>query len=118
MPPAAAIIAAMLLGLVIGDKYVPDPQLEMKAYRKLSDAAFSRMLEEAETIARTRGGGLEVRSMADGEDFFELRAHGQPVMLVDNSSMQLLVVVAGESRERAPDLREREESWRARMRRD
>lgn len=109
MPPAAAIIAAMLLGLVIGDKYVPDARLEMKTYRKLSDAAFRPMLEEAETIARTRGGGLEVRSIADGEDFFELRAHGQPVMLVDNSSMQLLVVVFGEAREPVLDLSELEQ---------
>ena len=109
MPPAAAVIAAMLLGLMIGDKYVPDTRLEMKAYRKLSDAAFRRMLEEAKTIAWARGGGLEVRSMADGEGFFELRAHGQPVMLVDNSSMQLLVVVFGEVREPVLDLSELEQ---------
>lgn len=109
MPPAVAIIAAMLLGLVIGDKYLPDAPLEMKAYRKLSDAAFRRMREEAETITRTRGGGLEVSSMADGEGFFELRADGQPVMLVDNSSMQLLVVVFGETQEPALDLSELEQ---------
>jgi len=118
MPFAVAIIANMLLVLVIGDKYVPIARLEMKAYRKFSDAAFRRMREEAETIARTCGGGLEVSSMTDGEGFSELRVHGQPAMLADNSSMQLLVVVAGESRERATDLRELEQNWRARMRPD
>lgn len=94
-PPAVAIITAVLLGLVIGDRYLPDAPLDMKAYRKLSDAAFRRMREEAETITRTRGGDLEVSSMAYGEGFFELRADGQPVMLLDNSSMQLLVDVLG-----------------------
>lgn len=118
MPPAVAIMASMLLGLVIGDRYVPDAPLKMKVYRELSDAKFKRMREETELSARKRGVALKVSSMADGEAFFELWAHGQPIMLVDNSSMQLLVAVAGDSREGASDLRELKQSGRARMRPD
>jgi len=39
-------------------------------------------------------------------------------MLVDNSSMQLVVMVAGDAGERAPDLRDLREQWRVRTRPD
>lgn len=109
LPTAVAIMASMLLGLVIGDRYVPGAPLEMKVYRRLSDAEFRRMREEAQLSARTRSNGLKVSSMDDGEASFELWAHGKPVMLVDNSSMQLLVVVLGEAREPVLDLSELEQ---------
>lgn len=115
IPPALPILAAMLLGLATGERYAPDARLEMKAYRRLTDAEFGRMREDAQMFAGSRSAELEVGSMADGRRFFELRARGQPVVLVDNSTMQLLVVVFGEAREQVPDLVELEQRWRVRI---
>lgn len=111
MPLALAIVGTMLLGLVIGGRSGPVAPLEVKAFRRLPDADFGRMRGEAEMFAGSRSAGLEVSSRADGQRFFELQAHGQPVMLVDNSSVHLLVVVFGEAREQVPDLVELEQRW-------
>ncbi|MGO4266138.1 MULTISPECIES: hypothetical protein [unclassified Stenotrophomonas] len=114
VPLAFAIVANVLLGLVIEDRYVPNAPLELKAYRSLTDAEFGLMLEEAEMFAGSRSAGLEVSSITDGQRFFELQAHGQPVMLADNSSTHLLVVIFGEAREQVPDLVQLEQRWQVR----
>ena len=109
----------MLLGLVVGDRYVPEAPLEVKAYQRVSDAEFRLMRKEAEEFAAALEGlGLVVSSRDAHERYFELQADGQPVMLVDNSSVQLVVVIAGESRARVPELRELQQYWRVRTRPD
>ncbi|AWH16221.1 hypothetical protein C1922_02205 [Stenotrophomonas sp. ZAC14D2_NAIMI4_7] len=109
----------MVMGLVISDYYLPQATLEVKAYRSLSDYSFGVMRQEAEAFAEARGGVRLEESPGDGsERYFVLHAAGQPVMLVDNSSMQLVVMVAGDAGERAPDLRELREQWRVRTRPD
>lgn len=112
VPRALSIVGAMLLGLVIGGRSGPVAPLEMKNFRRLPDAEFGRMRAETEMFAGSSSVGREVSSMADGQRFFELQAHGQPVTLVDNSSVQLLVVVFGEAREQVPNLVELEQRWR------
>ena len=109
----------MVLGLAVGDRYVPEAPLEVNAYQRVSDAEFRLMRMEAEEFAGgLEGRGLAVSSKDAHERYFELRADGQPVMLVDNSSVQLVVVVAGESRARVPELRDLQHSWRVRTRPD
>ncbi|MNC74890.1 hypothetical protein D3C75_1263280 [compost metagenome] len=77
------------------------------------------MRKEAEAFAKARGGeGAVVSSRDESARYFELRADGKPVMLVDNSPVQLVVLVAGDSRERVQDLRDLQQQWRVRTRPD
>lgn len=109
----------MVVGLVISDYFLPQAALEVKAYRRLSDYSFGVMREEAEAFAQARGGVRLEASSGDGsERYFVLHANGQPVMLVDNSSMQLVVMVVGDAGERTPDLQDLREQWRVRTRPD
>ncbi len=97
----------MVMGMVIADHYLPQATLEVQVYRRLSDAEFRLMREEAEAFAKARGGeGVVVSSRDESARYFELRANRNPVMLVDNSAVQLMVMVAGDSRERVLDLRD------------
>lgn len=119
VPPVVVTSTLMVVGLVISDYFLPQATLDVRAYRGLSDYSFGVMREEANAFAQARGGVRLEESPRDGsERYFVLHADGQPVMLVDNSSMQLVVMVAGEAGERAPDLRDLREQWRVRMRPD
>lgn len=105
LPPVVITTTLMVMGVVIADHSFPQATRDVKAYRRLSDAEFRLMQKEAEAFAKARSGqGLVESSGGVSERYFELRADGKPVMLVDNSSMQLVVALAEDSRERAPDL--------------
>lgn len=119
VPPVVVTSTLMVMGLVISDYYLPQATLEVNAYRRLSDYSFGVMREEAKAFAQARGGVRLEESLGDGSElYFVLHADGQPVMLVDNSSMQLVVMVAGNVGERAPDLQDLREQWRVRTRPD
>ncbi|MBK0024998.1 hypothetical protein IAE57_02385 [Stenotrophomonas sp. S48] len=119
VPPVVVTSTLMVMGLVIADYFLPQATLEVKAYRRLSDYSFEVMREEAKAFAQARGGVRLEESSRDGsERYFVLHADGQAVMLVDNSSMQLVVMVVGDAGERAPDLRDLREQWRVRTRPD
>ncbi|MCW2068345.1 UNVERIFIED_ORG: hypothetical protein M2420_003716 [Stenotrophomonas maltophilia] len=119
VPPVVITTTLMVMGLVIADHYLPRATLEVKVYRRLSDAEFRIMRKEAEAFAEARvDDGLMVSSRGEGERYFELRADEQPVMLVDNSLSQLVVMVAGDAGERVPDLRDLKQQWRIRTRAD
>ncbi|WP_159094482.1 hypothetical protein [Stenotrophomonas sp. YAU14D1_LEIMI4_1] len=119
VPPVVVTSTLMVMGLVISDYFLPQATLEVKAYRRLSDYSFGVMRQEAEAFAQARGGvRLEVSSGDGSERYFVLHANGQPVMLVDNSSMQLMVMIVGDAGERAPDLRDLRQQWRVRTRPD
>jgi len=119
VPPVVVTSTLMVMGLVISDYFLPQAALEVKAYRRLSDYSFGVMRDEAEAFALARGGvRLEVSSADGSERYFVLLADGQPVMLVDNSSMQLVVMVAGNAGERSPDLLDLQQQWRVRTRPD
>lgn len=119
VPPEVVTTTLMVMGMVIADHYLPQATLEVQVYRRLSDAEFRLMREEAEAFAKARGGeGVVVRSRDESARYFELRANGNPVMLVDNSAVQLMVMVAGDSRERVLDLRDLQQQWRVRTRPD
>ncbi|MEG0192099.1 MAG: hypothetical protein RR698_02915 [Stenotrophomonas sp.] len=119
VPPVVVTSTLMVMGLVISDYYLPQATLEVKAYRRLSDYSFGVMRKEAEAFAQARGGVRLEESSGDGSGrYFVLHTDGQPVMLVDNSSMQLVVMVAGDAGGRAPDLRELQQQWRVRTRPD
>lgn len=105
VPPEVVTTTLMVMGMVIADHYLPQATLEVQVYRRLSDAELRLMRKEAEAFAKARGcERVVVSSRDESARCFELRADGKPVMLVDNSAMQLMVIVAGDSLERVPDL--------------
>lgn len=76
------------------------------------------MRKESEAFAKALGGEGVVSSGDERARYFELRVNGKPVMLADNSAMQLMVIVAGNSQERVPDFRDLQQRWRVRTRLD
>lgn len=115
VPPEVVTTPLMVMGMVIADHYLPHATLEVQVYPRLSDAEFRLMRKEAEAFAKARGGeGVVVSSRDESARYFELRANGKPVMLVDNSVAQLMVMVAGDSQERVPDLQSLQRQWRVR----
>lgn len=95
----------MLLGFVVSDHCFPQAMLEVKVYRRLSDTSLGLMRKEAEAFSEVRGDdGLAVSSRNESERYFLLQANGEPVMLADSSSMQLVVMVAGDEGGQVPDL--------------
>ncbi|MCU1000348.1 hypothetical protein JAK44_05145 [Stenotrophomonas maltophilia] len=115
VPPEIVTTTLMVMGMVMADHYLPQATLEVQVYPRLSDAEFSLMRKEAKAFAKARGGeGVVVSSRDESARYFELRANEKPVMLVDNSVAQLMVMVAGDSQERVPDLRNLQQQWRVR----
>lgn len=84
----AALLAA--LSAAIASRHVPKADLGLRTLRKVSDAEFAVMHEEAVRLVR---GGLVLQARHAGERYFEVSCHGAPVMLVDNSSEQLVIVL-------------------------
>ncbi|WP_206746987.1 hypothetical protein, partial [Stenotrophomonas maltophilia] len=102
MPPFVVTAALMLMAQVISYHCLPQATLKVKGYRRLSDTEFRFMRKEVEEFAEADGGrGLVVSSRDEGEGYFELWADREPV-IVDNSPIQLVVVIAEHSAERVP----------------
>lgn len=80
-----AAVAAM-----IASRHVPQAGLDLRTFRKVSDAEFAVMREEA---ARPVREGLVQDARYAGEKYFEVSCHGAPLMLVDNSLEQLVIVL-------------------------
>lgn len=88
----AALLAA--LSATIASCHVPKAGLELRTFRKVSDAEFSVMREEAVRLVRE---GLVPHARYTGERYFKVSCHGAPVMLVDNSLEQLVIVLYADS---------------------
>jgi len=84
----AALLAA--LSATIASCHVPKAGLELRTFRKVSDAEFSVMREEAVRLVRE---GLVQHARYTGDRYFEVSCDGIPVMLVDNSLEQLVIVL-------------------------
>ncbi|WP_401742492.1 hypothetical protein [Stenotrophomonas geniculata] len=82
----AALLAA--LSAAIASRDVPKVGLEQWTFRKMSDAEFAVMREEAVRLVRE---DLVRDAWYMGERYFEVSCHGAPVMLVDNSLHQLVI---------------------------
>lgn len=84
----AVLLAALCAA--IASCHVPSAGLQLRTFRKVSDAEFAVMREEAARFVR-EGQVLDTRY--PGERYFEVSCHGVPVMLVDNSLEQLVIVL-------------------------
>lgn len=84
----AALLAA--LSAAIASRHVPKADLELRTFRKVSDAEFAVMREEAVRLVRE---GLVQHARYAGDRYFEVSCDGIPVMLMDNSLEQLVIVL-------------------------
>lgn len=85
----AILCLAALIGSALAHLHLPKGDLELKNYPKVSAAEFAVMREEALSLAvedaALGAGRFEAR-------YFELTCRGEPALLVDNSSSQLLIL--------------------------
>lgn len=83
----ALLCLAALIGSALAHFHLPKGNLELKTYPKISAAEFAVMREEALSLvaedAALGAGRFDAR-------YFELTCRGEPALLVDNSSSQLL----------------------------
>ncbi len=83
------VFVAALIGAALANFYLPKDNLELKTYPKVSAAEFSIMREEALSLeaedATLGAGPFEAR-------YLQLTCRGEPALLVDNSSSQLLIL--------------------------
>ncbi len=84
----AVLLAA--LSAAIASRHVPKADLELRTFRKVSDAEFSVMREEAVRLVRE---GVVHDARYAGERYFEVSCDGKPVILLDNSLEQLVIVL-------------------------
>lgn len=84
----AVLLAA--LSAAIASRHVPKADLELRTFRKVSDAEFAVMREEAVRLVRE---GVVQDAWYAGERYFEVSCDGKPVMLVDNSLEQLVILL-------------------------
>lgn len=92
-PMKPAIYGAVLmaaLSAAIASRHVPKARLELRTFRKVSDAEFAVMHEEAVRLVRE---GLVQHARYAGDRHFEVSCDGIPVMLMDNSLEQLVIVL-------------------------
>ena len=85
----AVLLAA--LSATIASRHVPKAGLELRTFRKVSDAEFAVMREEAVRLVRE---GVVQDARYAGERYFEVSCDGKPVILVDNSLEQLVIVLS------------------------
>lgn len=84
----AVLLAA--LSATIASRHLPKTGLELRTFRKVSDAEFAVMREEAVRLVRE---GVVQDARYAGERYFEVSCDGKPVILVDNSLEQLVIVL-------------------------
>lgn len=84
----AVLLAA--LSATIASRHVPKAGLELRTFRKVSDAELAVMHEEAVRLVRE---GLVQHARYAGDRHFEVSCDGIPVMQMDNSLEQLVIVL-------------------------
>lgn len=85
----AVLCLAALIGSALAYFHLPKGALELMTYAEVSAGEFAVMREEALSLA------AEDPALGAGrfeERYFELTCRGEPALLVDNSSSQLLIL--------------------------
>ncbi|TGW15167.1 hypothetical protein E4417_22240 [Stenotrophomonas maltophilia] len=89
-PVIYGVVLLAALCAAIASCHVPKAGLQLRTFPKVSDAEFAVMREEA---VRLVSGGQVLDTRHLGERYFEVSCDGKPVMLVDNSLEQLVIVL-------------------------
>lgn len=100
-----ALMAATLLGLVIGGACMPPATMTLEAHPRLNDSEYALLQTEAERFAERLGClGLAIELRSHSPSLFELSIRNKPILLVDNSGSQLLVVTVSAGKGEEIDL--------------
>ena len=89
-PLIYGVVLLAALSAAIASRHLPKAGLAPGAFRKVSDAEFAVMREEAVRLVR---GGVVQDTGYPRERYFEVSCDDTPVMLVDNSLEQLVIVL-------------------------
>ncbi|WP_313439344.1 hypothetical protein [Stenotrophomonas sp.] len=89
-PVIYGVVLLTLLCAAVANRHVPRIGLNLWTLRKVPDAEFAVMREDAARLVR---GGVVRGARHPGERYFEVSCEGKPVMLVDNSLEQLVIVL-------------------------
>lgn len=89
-PLIYGVVLLTILCAVIANWHVPKLGLNLWTLRKVSDAEFAVMREDAVRLVR---GGVVRGARYPGDRNFEVSCDGKPVMLVDNSLEGLVIVL-------------------------
>lgn len=89
-PLIYGVVLLTILCAAIANWHVPKLGLNLWTLRRVSDAEFAGMHEDAVRLVR---GGVVRDVQHSGESYFEVSCHGKPVMLVDNSMERLVIVL-------------------------
>lgn len=89
-PVIYGVVLLALLCAAAANWHVPRMGLNLWTLRKVPDAEFAVMREDAVRLVR---GGVVRGGLQPEERYFEVSCEGKPVMLVDNSLEQLVIVL-------------------------
>jgi len=84
------VVLLALLRAAIANCLVPRIGLNLWILRKVPDAEFAVMREDAVRLVR---GGVVQGALQPDERYFVVSCHGAPVLLVNNSMEQLVIVL-------------------------
>ncbi|MBB5530136.1 hypothetical protein GGD72_000898 [Stenotrophomonas maltophilia] len=86
----ANVYVVALIGAALASLYLPEGELELRTYPRVSASEFAVMREEA---LRLVAEDAALGAGRFGNSYFELSCRGEPALLVDNSLEQLLIVL-------------------------
>lgn len=108
----AVLCLAALIGSTLVHFHLPKGDLELKAYVKVSAAEFAAMREQSLSLV------VEDAALGAGSfesSYFELTCRGEPALLVDNSSSQLLILGFISRTTEAPCVQPLLQRWSSRL---
>lgn len=86
---ADALCLAALIGSALAHFHLPKGDLELKTYPKVTAAEFAVMREDALSLAAE---DAALGAACFEARYFGLTCRGEPALLVDNSSSQLVIL--------------------------
>lgn len=107
-------LAGAGLGVLFGEVHPPGAGPVFQEYPAMSDAEFADLRAEAACVARETGGDAAISLGHDREMFFELSVGAEPMIVVDNTSGQLLITTFSGGVRGLEGLRLLQEAWRTR----
>ncbi len=106
------VSVAASIGALLANLLLPNGELELKTYPKVFAAEFAVMREEAlRLVAEEAALGVE----RFGDSYFELNCRGEPSLLVDNSSSQLLIADPADRGPETPCAQPLHSRWNSRF---
>lgn len=107
-------LAGAGLGLLFGEGRPPGVGLVFQEFPAMSAAEFADLRAEAACVAREAGGDAAISLGHDRRMFFELSVGAEPMIVVDNTSGQLVITTFSGGVRGLDRLRLLQDAWRTR----